>query len=266
MSTCDSPVLFARDGAVAIVTLNRPNLGNAMDVPMSKALLDVAIACDCDRGIRAVLLNGRGKLFCAGGDLNAFAAAGPRAADLISEETAYLHSAVARFARMNKPLVVAVNGAAAGAGFGLALLGDIVIASEAAQFTLAYTSIGLSPDAGASWLLPRLVGLRKAQEMLLLNPRINAADALAAGMVTRVVSGEDLEAEALATAHKLASGPTLAFAHIRGLLLGSFSTELETQLELESRGIVDAVAGADGAGGVQAFLNKQKPVFGGTRN
>ncbi len=153
-------------------------------------------------------------------------------------ETAYLRSAVARLAQMDKPLVVAVQGFAAGAGFSLAMLGDIVIAGHAAQFTLAYTGIGLTPDGGASWLLPRLVGLRKAQEMILMNTRLGADDALAAGLVTRVVPDAELAAEALRIAKALAAGPTRAFGRTRELLLASYGETFEGHLEREARGIV----------------------------
>jgi len=183
--------------------------------------------------------------------------------DLISEETAYLRGAVARFARMDKPLVTAIQGFAAGAGFSLAMLADVAIAGEAAQFTLAYTGIALTPDGGASWLLPRLVGLRKAQEMILLNSRLSAAEALAAGLVTQVVGGADLDATARDVAHKLAQGPTKAFARSRELLSSAYGETLETHLERESRGIVGASAGTDGREGIAAFLDKRKPAFTG---
>lgn len=256
-------VVVTRDGLVAIITLNCPQAGNALDVATTKALLDVSIALDCDRSVRAVLLRSEGRLFCVGGDINSFAGAGEKVPDLISEETAYFHAAVARLARMDKPLVVAVQGFAAGAGFSLAMLADIVIAGEAAQFALSYTGVGLTPDGGASWLLPRLVGLRKAQEMLLLNTRLNAKDALAAGLVTRVVSDADLSAEAIKVVHSLAEGPTRAFARVRELLLASFGETFETQLERESRGIVQSAAGADGQEGIAAFLAKRPPEFSG---
>ena len=263
MSEQVPPLQISRDGTVAVLTLNRPKSGNAIDVQMAKALLAAAIECDCDSTVRAVLINARGKQFSVGGDLNSFAVANDRTPQLISEETAYLHAAVARLARMDKPIVIAVQGAAAGAGFGLSILGDIVIAGEAAQFTLAYTAIGLTPDGGASWLLPRLVGLRKAQEMIFMNTRLNALEALDTGLVTRVVPDAALDAEARATAHALAAGPTRAFSRSRDLLLASFGETLETHLERESRGIVRSVAGPDGKEGISAFLSRRRPEFQG---
>jgi len=263
MSEQGSPITQSREGAVAIVSLNRPSAGNALDVATAKAFIEAAIAVDCDNSVRAVLLTSNCKLFSAGGDINGFAGAGDKAPDRISEETAYLHAGIARFARMDKPLVVAVQGFAAGAGFSLAMLGDIVIAGDAAQFTLAYTAIGLTPDGGASWLLPRLVGLRKAQEMILLNTRLTAPEALTAGLVTRVVPDAELASEAMKAAQTLANGPTKAFARSRALLLASFGETLEAHLEEEARGIVQCAAGADGKEGIAAFLAKRVPEFRG---
>src|SRR3984885_739244 len=160
----ESAVLFERLGPVATLTLNRPTVGNAINVSMARNLLEAAIVCDADDAIRCVLLTGAGRLFCTGGDVTSFAAAGDSVGSVVREIPAYLHMAIARFAHMGKPLVTAINGPAAGAGFGLSLLGDLVLAAHSAYFTLAYTAIGLTPDAGSTWLLPRLVGLRRAQE------------------------------------------------------------------------------------------------------
>lgn len=263
MTELFSTLRFAREGAVAVITLSRAQAGKAIDLTMSRELMNAAIACDRDEGIRAVLLRSEGKLFCAGGDIGAFADAADGISSLLSEETAYLHAAVARLARMDKPLVTAVQGFAAGAGFSLAVLGDIAIAGRAAQFTLAYTGIGLSPDGGASWLLPRLVGLRQAQRLILTNARLTAEEALAIGLVTEVVADEELDAVACGWAARLASGPTQAFARCRDLLLGSFAETLETHLEREARGITQSAAGADGKEGIAAFRAKRKPEFTG---
>jgi 2-(1,2-epoxy-1,2-dihydrophenyl)acetyl-CoA isomerase len=262
MSKHDDLITVRHEGAVAVVSLNRPAAGNAFDLATARAFFHAAIAVDCDSTVRAVLLRSEGKLFSAGRDINGFAGAGDRTPELLSEETGYLHAGIARLARMDKPLVIAVQGFAAGAGFSLAMLGDIVIAGEAAQFTLAYTGIGLTPDGGASWLLPRLVGLRKAQEMILLNTRLSATEALDAGLVTRVVPDADLATEAMKAAQFLATGPTRAFARSRELLLCSFEDSFETHLERESRGIVKSAASAEGKEGIAAFIAKRKPAFG----
>jgi 2-(1,2-epoxy-1,2-dihydrophenyl)acetyl-CoA isomerase len=259
--TTDSLVLFERRGAVAVLTLNRPTVGNAFDVPLARALMEAAIACDEDESIRCVLLTGSGRMFCAGGDVGGFAKAGDAAPALVKEITAYLHVAIARFSRMAKPLVCAINGPAAGAGFPLALLGDLVIAARSAHLTLAYTAIGLTPDGASTWLLPRLVGLRLTQELVFLNRRVNADEAVALGLVTRVVEDGELAAEAEKLATGLAAGATQAFGAARRLLLQSFESSLETQMELESRTIGEATRSAHGREGVAAFLAKRKPEF-----
>ena len=255
-------VLLERDGGVATITLNRPQVGNALDLPTARALMDAVIACDEDDAVRCVLLTGAGRLFCAGGDVAAFAEAGDKLPVFLKEITVYVHAAVARLLRMNKPVVTAVNGSAAGAGVGLAILGDIVLAGPKAQFALAYTGIGLSPDGGTTWLLPRLVGLRRAQELCLRNKRVPAEEAAAIGLVTRVVEG-DLMAEALAVAQDLARSATPALGVTRRLLLDSATASLETQLDAESRGIASLARTAEGKEGIAAFLEKRAPNFTG---
>ncbi len=263
MST-EAPLLFTHADGIARLTLNRPQAGNAIDVPLAQALMEAAIACDEDDSIRVVLLTGAGRLFCAGGDVTGFAAAEDRLPALLKLLTAYLHSAVARFARMGKPLVTAINGPAAGAGFPLALLGDIALAASTAHFTIAYGAIGLSPDGGTTWLLPRLVGLRRAQELTLLNKRVSAPEAAALGLITRVVE-DNLEAEALAVAAELARGATRALGRTRNLLLTSFGHSLEEQIELEAREIAAAARDSEGREGVAAFIAKRKPDFTGCK-
>jgi 2-(1,2-epoxy-1,2-dihydrophenyl)acetyl-CoA isomerase len=253
--------MVAVEGGVATLRLNRPMAGNSLDVPLARALTEAAIRCDEDDTIRCVVLTGTGRFFCAGGDIGAFAAAGPAAPALIKEITGYLHSAIARLARMGKPLVTAINGPAAGAGFSLAALGDIAVAATSAHFTLAYTAIGLTPDGGSTWLLPRLVGLRRAQELVLTNRRLSAEEAATIGLVTRVVADDALAAQVAATSAELARGATRALGQARRLLLSSLQSGLETQMEEESRSIADAMRSAHGREGVRAFLDKRKPDF-----
>jgi 2-(1,2-epoxy-1,2-dihydrophenyl)acetyl-CoA isomerase len=259
--TDEAPLLFARENGIARLTLNRPKAGNAIDLPLARALMEAAIECDEDESIRVVTLTGAGKLFCGGGDVPAFAGAGERFPALLKELTAYVHSAISRFSRMGKPMVTIINGPAAGAGFNLSLLGDIAIAAASAHFTTAYTGIGLTPDGGATWLLPRLVGLRRAQEIILLNKRVSAAEAAEIGMITRVVPDEDLAAEAEAIATRLADGATRALGRTRNLLVTGLENSLETQLELEARSIAASGRDAEGKEGVAAFLAKRKPDF-----
>lgn len=254
--------LERRDG-VAIVTLNRPEAGNAINHAMARDLMAAAIACEQDETIRCVLLRSTGKLFCGGGDLADFEAAGEAVGEVLGMVASLLHGAVSCFARMEKPLVTAVQGFAAGAGFSLAVMGDIVLASDAARFTLAYSGVGLSPDGGASWFLPRLVGLRKAQELLLLNPRVEASEALELGLVTRVVAAAELEATALDIARKLADGPTRALARSRAHLWSSGQESLDGQLSKEASAIALCVREADGREGIQAFREGRAPRFTG---
>lgn len=256
-------IILERDGAVARITLDRPEVGNALDIPMARALAEAAIACEEDDGVRCVLLTGAGRLFCAGGDVAAFAAAGDGLPALLREITLYVHGAIARLARMDKPVVTAINGAAAGAGVGLAILGDIALAAPGVQFTLAYSALGLSPDGGATWLLPRLVGLRRAQEIALLNRWIGAEEAAAIGLVTRVVV-EDVLTDAIGVAREIAAAATPALGTTRRLLLDSLVTPLEAQLDAEARGIAAASRTRQGREGVAAFVAKRKPDFNGS--
>jgi len=255
------PVLLSQQGCVATITLNRPDIGNAINREMAAALLDAAIRCDQDAGIRVVVLTGAGRMFCAGGDVSLMLTAGDRAGAAFSELAGLLHLTTTRLARMAKPLICAVNGPAAGAGLGLGIMGDIVLAGQSAHFTAAYGGIGLTPDGGATFLLPRLIGLRRAQEMLILNKRVSAEEGEAIGLVTRAVDDVGLMVEVAAVAERLAAAPVAAIATVRSQLLGSFGAGLETQLELEARGIAAAAAGPEGREGVAAFNEKRKPDF-----
>jgi 2-(1,2-epoxy-1,2-dihydrophenyl)acetyl-CoA isomerase len=255
------PVLVQRAGAVATLVLNRPDVGNAIDLSLAQALMNAAIACDEDAAIRCVVITGAGRMFCAGGDVAGFASAGDELPVMLKQLTSYLHMAVSRFARMNKPLVTAINGAAAGAGFSLAVLGDIALVARSAKLALAYGGIGLSPDGGATWLLPRLIGLRRAQELALTGQRLTGEEAAAMGLVTRAVDDAALMGEAETMAAKLARGATRALGRTRALLLSSFGNSLEEQLELESRAIAAGGRDAEGREGVAAFLAKRPPDF-----
>ena len=223
--------------------------------------MDLAIRCEGDAAIRCVVLTGAGKLFCGGGDVAAFAGAGDALPEFLREITAYLHAAIAVFARMDKPLVTAVNGSTAGAGIGLAILGDIVLAEPTASFSLAYTGIGLSPDGGTTWLLPRLIGLRRAQELCLTNRKVKAEEAVSLGLVTRLVEAGALAAEAERLAADLAGSATAALGATRKLLLESYSNTLDSQLALESRAISAQARHAEGREGVTAFVEKRAPRF-----
>lgn len=258
-----APVLFDVSDGIARITLNRPKAGNAIDMAMARGLVEAAIRCETDRSIRCVVLTGAGRLFCAGGDVGDFARAGDRAAALLSELAGILHMAVARFARMECPLLVLVNGPAAGAGFSLALAGDFVLCTPSVHFTAAYTAIGLTPDGGMTWLLPRLVGLRKAQDIILTNRRVAASEAEAIGIVTRVVGEGELAREGDGLAETLSASAIAAVSATRRLLQTSLANGLETQLEAEARSIAAAGSGPESREGVAAFLARRTPDFRG---
>lgn len=263
--TDEAPLLIERDGPVVRLVLNRPKAGNAINVEMAKALMDAAIECDEDPTVRCVVLTGAGRMFCVGGDVKLFSSAGDRIPHLLKELTSYLHSAVSRLARMQKPLVTVINGPAAGAGFSLALLGDIALASRDASFTLAYGKLGLSPDGGSTWLLPRLIGLRRAQELMLTDPTLTAQEAADLGLVTRVCDADDaseaLSAQAAALADKLSRGGVQAWGRTRDLLLSTYGASLESHLEAEARAIALAGRGAESREGIAAFVERRPADF-----
>lgn len=258
-----SSIRFAVESGLARITLNRPEAGNAMDRAFMHEIREVAQRCDGDDAVRAVLLTGSGRMFSVGGDLGWFGQHMDDIGGVIKAAADQLHQAVSTFARMRKPMVVAVNGPAAGAGFSLALLGDYKIAAQSASFTMAYTAAGLSPDGGASYLLPRLVGDARARELMLTNRKLSAEEALAWGMINAVVPDSELAEAAQSMAQRLAAGPTRAFATVKSLLGSSPHVSLETQLQFEADGIAANAASADGLEGIGAFLAKRRPVFQG---
>lgn len=256
-------VLLTRDGAVAHVVLNRPDAGNAIDPALADELSEAADEVSSDPSVRCVVLTGSGRLFCAGGDVGRMAAAGENAPTFLHDLASSLHGAIKTLATMAKPLVVAVNGPAAGAGLSLALLGDVVLAAKSAHFTAAYTGIGLTPDGGMSWLLPRVVGLRRAQAMILTNERIGAEEAERLNLVTRVVEDDDLAAETGKLADRLVAAPTAAIGAARGLLLEGAISSLTDHLDREADTIAAAGAHSESREGVAAFLTRRRPDYQG---
>lgn len=258
-----SNLMLERSEGVLEITLNRPDSGNALSPDLAAELAEVANECVGDSSVRAVILTGAGRMFCAGGDLSSMAEAGDTRHAMLLKMTQGVHTAVSRFARMNAPVVAAVNGMAAGGGFSLAVSGDFILAAESAKFLLAYTNAGLSPDGSSSWFLPRKIGHARASELMLTNRMLSAEEALDWGLINRVVADGNLMDEARALACKVASGPTLAYGTVKRLLAESFSNGLETQMEHEARGIADSSVSSDGKEGVAAFLEKRKPSFNG---
>ncbi len=257
-------VLFDVEDNVATITMNRPDSANALNITMAKALAEMALRCDEDPDIRAVVVTGTGRFFSAGGDAASCGPAGDGAAALIKEVTMYVHAAISRLSRMNAPFIGAVNGIAAGAGFSFATACDIVVASESAVFLSAYTAAALSPDGSSSYFLPRQIGMKRAAELMLTNRRLSAREALEWGLINQVVADGEVLETAQALARDLAVGPTLAFGAVKNLLRESMSSSLETQMELEARTIADMTRTDDGREGIQAFLQKRVPAFRGT--
>ncbi|HVA41444.1 MAG TPA: enoyl-CoA hydratase-related protein [Candidatus Binataceae bacterium] len=257
-------LLFELRGEVAHLTLNRPEAANALNLELAQQLEAAALRCDEDPAVRAVLLTGAGKIFCAGGDLKAFAA--EPAANLpayLKKVTLYIHQAVHRFARMKAPLIVAVNGNAGGGGMSVALAGDLVLAGESARFTMAYTRVGLTPDGSSSYFLPRLIGLRRTMELALTNRVLTAREAEALGLITRAVPDAELMTQAQALANELAQGATRAFGGVKRLLYASANTTLGEQMALESETIAEMARTRDGQEGIAAFIAKRAPKFNG---
>jgi 2-(1,2-epoxy-1,2-dihydrophenyl)acetyl-CoA isomerase len=247
---------------VGRLTLARPDAGNAIDLAMARELAEVTTSWSADPTVRAVLLSGDGPTFCVGGDLKAFAPRDDLPAHL-TEVTDHVHAAISRLARMDAPVVAAVHGSAAGGGLSLALAADLVLAAASSRFVVAYTAIGLTPDLAGTWTLPRLVGLRTAIDLTLTNRVVAADEALALGMITRVVADDALADEALALARELAAGPTGALGAAKRLLRDALGHDLEAQLALEQRSLATAGGSADAREGIAAFLDKRAPRFSG---
>ena len=249
------------EAGIATVTLNRPDALNALTVPMKQALLAAFRRLERETSIRALILTGAGRAFCAGQDLRERLE--PNAAPLGVEVRERYNPIIKAMRGLPKPIVGAINGVAAGAGASLAMACDIRIASDAATFALAFGRVGLVPDSGATWLLPRLVGATRAAELALLNDPVSAADALRLGLVGRVVPAADLATEARAIAARLAAGAPKAIALTKQALNAAWDRDLDAALEYEAQ--LQDLAGRtkDHAEGMAAFLEKRAPRFTG---
>lgn len=259
-----SNLLFEKSGNVADVVFNRPNAANAINLDLAREFSDAIRICAEDPAIRAVVLRGAGKLFCAGGDLRDFSTQSPALLPgYLERVTHFLHRAITTFAHMSSPIVAAVHGSAAGAGFSIACACDFVVAAESAKFTMAYTKAALTPDGSATYFLPRIVGYRKALELAISNTVLSADEAQALGIVTRVVPDSDVIAAATAMATELAAGPTGAYGGVKRLLLASSSNSLEAQMAREAEWLSSMAKTKDAREGIAAFLAKRAPKFGG---
>ena len=248
---------------VARLTLNRPDSANAFDPEICRELRRAVTICDESDDVRAVVLTGAGKMFSAGGDLKYFSTRGEELGAALKEITTDLHAAISGMASMDAPVVCAVNGMAAGAGASLVAACDFAVAARSARFTMAYTAAGLSPDGSSTWFLPRLLGMRRARELLLTNRMLSAEEAMEIGLIDAVAEDSDLLNEANAMAVRFASGPTRAYGVTKRLLRESWTNGLEVQTHHEARAIAAISSGKDAREGVDAFVNKRKPVFTG---
>ncbi len=264
MGSLDFPrIRLDLEGGVATLTLAHPEVLNAISPEMLGGLLDALDAVeDPAHEVRCLLMTGEGRGFSAGANL---AGGGPsaRGRDPGSLLETHYHPVFRRLRDLRMPLVSAVNGVAAGVGMSLALMGDMVLAARSAYFLQAFRRIGLVPDGGATWLLPRLIGTARAKELSLLGERLPAEQALDWGLINRVYPDEDLIREARTLAAELAAGPTRSLAGIRRLYWASADNTYEQQLDLERSLQREAGRTQDAREGVQAFLEKRKPVFRG---
>jgi 2-(1,2-epoxy-1,2-dihydrophenyl)acetyl-CoA isomerase len=249
------------DRQVATVLLNRPETFNAFDLDMVELLASRLTTLAVDNSVRGIVISGAGKGFCVGGDLR-WAHSFPHGpSPAFHTLAARFHQAVLEIRRMSKPVITAVNGIAAGGGFSLALACDFRVMARSATLRQAYTSNGLCIDGGGTFMLPRLVGLARALEIAAFDKPISSEQALAWGLATKVVEDGRSVKEAVEMAHELASGSLNSFALSKQLLTDSFNTAFEAQLELERAGLCGCAAHPDGKEGLQAFVEKRRPVF-----
>lgn len=254
-----SGILFDETDGVGTITLNRPDAANAIDHRTSMELVDALIRCEENRDVRAVILTGSGRFFCAGADLKSFYNRG----DGLKTGVSFIHVAASRIVRAPFPVIGAINGTAAGGGMGLACACDLLIAAESAKFIMAFTRRGLSPDSTTTYFLPRRIGIGRALELTYLNRTLTAREALEWGIANRVVPEATLGDEARAIAVELARGPTRAYAAAKRLMHAGAVETLETQIENEIRSISEMIATEDTREAVRAFTEKRTPVFKG---
>lgn len=256
-------ILLDIHAGIATITLNRPEAYNALDMQLATEFHDAIVTCSEDAAVRVVVVTGSGRAFCAGGDVKGFVEQLDNIGKHVKLLTLALHAAVSRMVRMPKPTITAVNGVAAGGGMSLSLAGDLIVATESARFTMAYTQIGASPDGSSSFFLPRLVGVKRALELTFLNRVLSAREAMQWGIVNQVFPDDQFQAEVQSLAAQLAQGPTQAYGRAKALLYSSTSETLETQMEHEAQLIAASGRTADFREGITAFAAKRTPVFQG---
>jgi len=261
MSLTEGPVRVTREGGLMNLRFMRPLTLNAINQDLADSLRDACHALAENKDMRALLISGEGRSFMAGGDLSSFHAAGDNAPAVVDAIIEALHDAVQTLVSMPVPVVAAVHGPVAGAGISMMLAADIIIAAEEARFILAYPRIGTSPDGGATWSLPRAIGLRRALGFALLGDEIDANTALEIGLVNRVVPQLVLADVSREIAQRLAIGPTQALGRTKALLRVSLDRDLTQQLAAERDSFVSCAGTEDFREGVAAFLQKRTAKF-----
>lgn len=254
-------ILLERKDNTAIITLNRPDKMNAFNRAMAMLLQSKLDECAADKNIRAVYLTGNGRAFCAGQDLSELSGEDAPGFDKILSE--HYNPIVSRIRNLAKPVVCAVNGVAAGAGANIALCCDVVVATQSASFIQAFSKIGLIPDSGGTFTLPRLIGWQKASALMMLGDKVSAADAEKYGMLYKVFSDDVFSAESIKIATTLAAMPTLGLAYTKQALNASFNNSFQAQLKVEDSLQFAAAGTQDYNEGVRSFLEKRVPVFRG---
>lgn len=260
MTSPEPVLLYRRVGHVARITFNRPQVLNAIDVEMAGLFLDACASIASDSQVRVVVLDGAGRSFVAGGDLKVFQADPASVAPTLIDP---LHEGLKLLAKSPAPVLGSLHGVVAGAGLSLALACDLAIAAEGTRFNMAYLNVGVSCDVGASWSLPRIVGLRKAMEIALLNPMLDAADAQRLGLLNWVVAADQLQARTEEIAARLAAGPPIATGAMKRLLHDSYSRNFGSQLAAEREAFALCAGTGDFAEAVDAFLGKRPAHYQG---
>ncbi|WP_426491127.1 enoyl-CoA hydratase-related protein [Hymenobacter sp. 102] len=252
---------FSLDGGVAAIRFNRPQVFNSVNKDVALALQQQLRECQQNPEVRAVLLTGTGKAFCAGQDLAEIT--GPNAPEVADIVEKHYNPIVELIRALDKPVVAAVNGVAAGAGANLALACDVVVAKESASFIQAFSKIGLIPDSAGTYFLPRLIGMQRASALMMTGDKVSAQEAVQMGMIYKTFPDDTFEQEADALARKLAAMPTKGLAYTKQLLNQSFGNDLTRQLRAEGDYQLRAGSTADYKEGVAAFLEKRQPTFTG---
>lgn len=256
-----STILLSKENGIGVITLNRPEKYNSFNREMALLLQEALDDCEKDEAIRCIYITGAGKAFCAGQDLaEAIEPSGPELEQIVRE---HYNPIIRRLRAIEKPIVAAVNGVAAGAGANIALACDIVLAAKSAAFIQAFSKIALIPDSAGTYFLPRLIGLQKASALMMLGDKVSADDAVAIGMIYKSFDDATFADDSLQVAGTLSQMPTISLGLTKRLLNHSYNNNLEEQLDMEKELQVQAAASEDFKEGVNAFLEKRKPVFKG---